>query len=52
MKLYLILREDIFNAIGCGQLPDGCLLEVGPIWAKVRFTEEQRQNYRFSIANL
>lgn len=51
MKLYLIRRQDIFDAIACGQLPADSLVEVGSIWATVRLTADQRQNYRFPIAN-
>jgi hypothetical protein len=51
MKLYLIRRQDIFDAIACNQLFCNSLVEVGSLWATVRFTVEQRRNYRFPIAD-
>ena len=50
-KLYVIRREDIFNAIAANQLPSNQLLQVGSIWAVVELTESERKNYSFPISD-
>ena len=43
-KLYLTRREDFFNAIGHGQIPDGCVHEFGSIWMTLSLTENEFYN--------
>lgn len=50
MRLYVILRQDVFDALALGQLKETSFMQVGPLWAIVRLTEEERRNYRFAIA--
>lgn len=51
MKRYTIRREDFFEAMGKGQLPDRTLnLEMGSIWIIVWLTEEEKNNYKFPIS--
>jgi hypothetical protein len=50
-RLYLIRREDVFEAIAKGFIKDGDLLECGSIWGIVGFTDEEKKNYPFPIEN-
>ena len=49
IKLYVIRREDLFEAISKGQIPEDCFHEGGSIWCVVKFTDEQKNNYKYPI---
>lgn len=49
-KLYVILRENMFDAIVKNQIPEGALLESGSLWCTVAFTDAERERYTFSIS--
>jgi hypothetical protein len=51
-RLYLIRREDFFQARSLGQLPEGCVLECGSIWITVSLDLNERKRYQFPIALL
>lgn len=48
-KLYLIRREDFFQAIAEKQLPPDCLFQSGQIWLSVLLTEEEKNKYKYPI---
>lgn len=50
MNLFIIKRENVLEALACGQLIEANIVSVGPIWVTVRLTEKQRANFRFPIA--
>jgi len=47
IKLYIIRRQDIFEAIGKKQLPDRPFIQCGSIWAFVHLTLDERQKYNY-----
>jgi hypothetical protein len=49
VKLYVILTENFFEALALGQIKDGNLVGGGSLWCYVRFTDEEKNNYKFSI---
>lgn len=48
-KLYLIRREDFFQALAENNLPDDCVSLAGSIWMSVRLTEEEKAKYKYPI---
>jgi hypothetical protein len=50
--LYTTRREDVFNAIVKGELKPDNILGAGPLWMTVSFTEAEKANYSFPIADV
>ena len=48
-KVYIILREHVFLAIGKGQLPQDCFVEAGSLWCYVALTDTERTAYTYPI---
>lgn len=50
-KLYLVRREDFFEARSLDLLPKNCCINTGSIWIEISLTEEQKNLYnkKFSI---
>jgi len=45
--MYLIRRQDFFEAIRLGQWTESRILEVGSIWMIVQFCDKDFNNYSF-----
>ena len=49
-KLYILRTQDIFEALGLGQLtPDQFFLSIGTLWATIGLTDEEFARYKFPI---
>lgn len=51
-KLYIIRRQDFFDALLKGQIPEGCIMGVGSLWMDLALTEEEKNKYTFPICEL
>ena len=49
-QLYLIRRQDFFEAIALKQLNPDNLHSAGNIWCEVSLTDDEKNNYKFPIA--
>jgi hypothetical protein len=48
-KLYLIRRQDVFEAMTKKELNNNCFFSVGALWAEVFLTDEEKTKYSFPI---
>jgi hypothetical protein len=49
-KLYVIRRQDVFDAIGNNSLPNSGFHHIGSLWVIVELTQQQRNQYKFPIS--
>jgi hypothetical protein len=49
-KLYVIRRQDVFEAIANNSLPNSGFHHIGSLWVIVELTQQQRDQYQFPIS--
>lgn len=48
-RLCIIRREDFFEALALGQIPEDCNLQAGNLWCSLALTNEEQSAYSFPI---
>lgn len=51
-SLYVALRQDLFEAVMCGMIPQDCNLQVGSIWITFYLTDEEAEKYTYRKVKL
>jgi len=49
-KLYVIRRQDVFEAIANNTLSNSGFHHIGSLWVIVELTQDQRNQYKFPIS--